>query len=116
MNTILKMGFDIEPVALFTYSTASARQIIVYIDKSEQAWDEFVQIVTNWFGREYADNKVTIQCQIEAPDSQEHVYDTIYITMWDNKLSIGLGVHFFEKYEDAMKNGHVIMAEHKRKK
>lgn len=83
-----KFHFQLSPLRLFTYETASARDRILEIEHCNKLVEDFVN---EHFGRNKFDNKITIECRTETGK-------LVYLTYWDGKLSIGSSVYFFADY------------------
>jgi hypothetical protein len=77
-----------DPVCLYTYETASARDVFMEIDSSGIAAGIINTLVATWFDDKHVDNKITIKVQDKEGKS-------LFITYWDRKLRVGRSVFFF---------------------
>jgi hypothetical protein len=95
MNTpIFNLGHNCKPVALYTYETAHAQNIILRMKDHTETYTQINNIVESYFGANHMDNKITIECEIllELPIHEQK--QLIYLTYWDGILSIGLSARF----------------------
>jgi hypothetical protein len=89
METAIRIPYYMKPVCLYTYETARADNTLAFI-KYEGTYNDMFNIVERFFGREWMDNKITLHFEcIDNPEIK------LYITFWDNKVSIGTDVYFF---------------------
>ena len=81
----LPVGSEYEPEWLYTYSVASSRNRFFEI---EGGWSAMKQLVEKYFGQGHMDNKVTVVLKNQK-------CQRLYITSWDNNISIGTEVALF---------------------
>lgn len=91
---IFRLYHTCTPVALYTYETAHAQNIIMKINNSLDQNKFIADLVVEHFGLRHMYNKITIECELLMDTVDLKTKQLVYFTYWDGVLYIGLSARF----------------------